>query len=146
MYKRQIITPNLLLERSNNFAKTIDIPKKHLDLVREGMYLVVNKPGGTAYGSKIWSKKYSMVGKTGTAQVISKKNFENLNEEEQKKIDNHALFVGYGPYKDPKYSVAVVIEHGGGGSKAAAPVARDILKYAFDLDAKRKALDEENIL
>ena len=45
---------------------------------------------------------------------------------------DHALFVGYGPYENPRYSVSVVVEHGGGGSTVAAPIARDIMLYALN--------------
>jgi penicillin-binding protein 2 len=121
-----------------NIFSDIDIPKKHMDLVLEGMMNVVNVPGGTAYGSRIKKEGMSMAGKTGTAQVISKKGLENIKDkitpEELEKTKNHALFVGFGPVEKPKYSVSVVIEHGGGGSKAAAPVARDIMEKAQTLD------------
>lgn len=131
------VVPNVIYkekpEIEEKFAD-IDIPKEHFDLVREGMRRVINVPGGTAYGSRTRNSKYSMAGKTGTSQVISKKglkdNIKNMTPEEIEKTKNHALFVGYGPVKDPRYAVAVVIEHGGGGSKAAAPVARDILLEA----------------
>jgi len=123
-------------DMGNIFPK-MDIPKRHMNLLRDGMKNVVNVPGGTAYGSRIQTKGLSMAGKTGTSQVISKKGLENIKDkitpEELEKTKNHALFVGYGPIEKPKYSIAVVIEHGGGGSKAAAPVARDIMEQVQKL-------------
>ncbi|PIR38746.1 MAG: penicillin-binding protein 2 [Alphaproteobacteria bacterium CG11_big_fil_rev_8_21_14_0_20_39_49] len=124
-------------EAAKDFSD-MGIPKNHLNLIREGMINVVNVPGGTAFGSRIMTKGMSMAGKTGTAQVISKKGLENIKDkitaEELEKTQNHALFVGFGPTEKPKYSIAVVIEHGGGGSKAAAPVARDVMEKVQTLD------------
>lgn len=111
--------------------RPLDIPTAHLDLVRGGMISVVNEPGGTAYGSRIQDPLYSMAGKTGTSQVISKKGLESVEHsmtpEELELTKNHALFVGFGPIAAPKYAISVIIEHGGGGSKAAAPVAKDVM-------------------
>jgi penicillin-binding protein 2 len=108
-----------------------DIPESHFALVRQGMNMVVNVPGGTAYGSRLISDKYSMAGKTGTSQVISKKGLkatiDGMTAEEKAKTENHALFVAFGPVENPRYAISVMIEHGGGGSKAAAPVAKDIM-------------------
>lgn len=128
------VKPSLVLNTNENqvpdFA-VLKVPKAHLDLVREGMRRVINQRGGTAYGSRLRSKEFSIAGKTGTTQVISKKNkkkfFDFMTKAEQRKTKNHALFVGYGPVENPRYATVVVIEHGGGGSASAAPVARDIL-------------------
>jgi len=116
----------------------------HLQLVREGMIDVVNGRRGTARASAIKEPGMEMAGKTGTSQVrrISKAEREAgvfKNEDLPWKRRDHALFVGYAPIDAPRYAVAVVIEHGGGGSKAAAPVARDILTMAQKLDALRIA-------
>ena len=109
---------------------------RHLDLVRAGMFDVTNNPRGTAYRSRL--KDAVMAGKTGTTQVraITKLEREQgivKNKDRIWKFRDHALFVGYAPFKDPKYSIAVIVEHGGGGSKAAAPVAKDIMQKALDL-------------
>jgi len=114
----------------------------HLRLVREGMIDVVNGRRGTARASAIKEPGMEMAGKTGTSQVrrISKAEREAgvfKNEDLPWKRRDHALFVGYAPIDAPRYAVAVVVEHGGGGSKAAAPVARDILAMAQKLDAVR---------
>ena len=117
-------------EVKNGF-KSLDIKKAHLDLVRDGMRRVMNVAGGTAYGSKIWDEKYAMAGKTGTSQVISKEklktSIEHMTEEQIKRTQNHALFIGYAPLSHPRYAISVVVDHGGGGSKTAAPVAKDIM-------------------
>ncbi len=85
-----------------------------------------------------------MAGKTGTSQVrrITKAEREAgvfKNEDLPWERRDHALFVGYAPVDAPRYAVAVIVEHGGGGSKVAAPIARDILIAAQRLDAVRVA-------
>ena len=77
----------------------------------------------------------AMGGKTGTSQVrrISMAEREGgvrKNEEKPWRERDHALFVGYAPVEAPQYVVSVVVEHGGGGSKVAAPIARDLLETA----------------
>ena len=96
------------------------------------MVKVVNHQRGTAYRSRIEDETMTMAGKTGTSQVrrITKRERETglvKNKDRPWKHRDHALFVCYAPVHAPRYACAVVIEHGGGGSKAAAPVARDIL-------------------
>ncbi len=115
----------------------LDINPEHLALVRQGMFEVVNSPRGTARGSKISTKGMEMAGKTGTSQVrrITKKERASgviRNADLPWKRRDHALFVAFAPYHDPKYAVAVIVEHGGGGSKVAAPIARDVMRAALE--------------
>jgi penicillin-binding protein 2 len=111
---------------------SLGIAPQHLALVRQALAAVVTQPIGTAYGSRIKEEGMAMGGKTGTAQVRR----ISLAERESGVISNdalpwrqrdHALFVGYAPVNNPRYAVSVIIEHGGGGSHVAAPIARDIL-------------------
>jgi penicillin-binding protein 2 len=104
------------------------IPQEHLNLVRAGMYAVSNDRRGTAYRSRIIGDGMRMAGKTGTAQVSS--NRVNNDEVPWAQRD-HALFVNFAPYDAPQIAVSVVVEHGGGGSKAAAPIARDVTLQAL---------------
>jgi len=111
---------------------SLGISEASLNLVREGMTRVSNHVRGTAFRSRIRHKGMEMAGKTGTSQVrrISKHERDTrvLKNEERPWIQrDHALFVGYAPLVNPRYAVAVVVEHGGGGSKVAAPIARDLL-------------------
>jgi penicillin-binding protein 2 len=103
----------------------------HLALVRKGMVEVVNNPRGTAYASHLAEAPYSMAGKTGTSQVkritLAQRDAGIKNESLPWKFRHHALFVGYGPIEDPKYVTAVIVEHGVGGAKTAAPIAKDIM-------------------
>ncbi len=114
----------------------------HLTLMREAMNAVVNEPGGTAFKSRIKKPEFKMGGKTGTAQVrrISKLERDTRvlkNEELPWKERDHALFVGFAPVDSPRYAISVVVEHGGGGSKVAAPIARDVLELAQQRNTAR---------
>jgi penicillin-binding protein 2 len=102
----------------------LDIDPAHLDLVRAGMIGVVNEPKGTAVRSALTIPNVQMAGKTGTSQVISAKNRGFLKGWEG---ETHALFIAYAPADAPRYAAACVVEHGGGGSRAAAPVVRDVM-------------------
>ncbi|MDH5748806.1 MAG: penicillin-binding protein 2 [Rhodospirillales bacterium] len=119
---------------------SIGVPPEHLNAVLEAMSDVVNSPRGTARGSRIKEPGFEMGGKTGTVQVrrITKAEREQgvrKNEDLPWKFRDHAIFVGFAPISAPRYAVAVVVEHGGGGSKVAAPIAGDILLEAQRLNA-----------
>jgi penicillin-binding protein 2 len=116
-------------------APSMQLDATNLDLVRLGMYRVANETRGTAYKTRINEPSLAMAGKTGTAQVrgISAAEREaGLDAVETPwKYRDHALYVGFAPYDNPRYAISVVIEHGGSGSGAAAPVARDIMLRAL---------------
>ena len=114
----------------------LDIDPNALGIIRSGMYEVSNGIKGTARKSKIAISEISMAAKTGTSQVrniTSKERATGVipNEKLPYNRRDHALFVGFAPYNQPKYAIAVVVEHGGGGSKVAAPIARDIMLRAL---------------
>jgi len=124
------------LDSSNNSKlgnfKNIGINITNLDLVKKSMSFVTNSPQGTAFRARINDPKYRFGGKTGTVQVrrISAEEREvgvKKNKDLEWHERDHALFVGYAPLSNPRYVVSVVVEHGGGGSTVAAPLARDIL-------------------
>ncbi|WP_300520031.1 penicillin-binding protein 2 [Aliiroseovarius sp.] len=111
------------------------INPEHLALARDGMFEVVNAPRGTAGSSRIVAEGLRMAGKTGTSQVRNITTAERArgvisNEDLPWGRRDHALFVCYAPFDAPRIAVAVVVEHGGGGSTVAAPIARDILLQA----------------
>lgn len=121
------------LVRNHNIFKQFDdlkdkplVKEAHLRLIKEGMYRVMNEPGGTAYGKRIDVKGFELAGKTGTSQVISKREKE-MTKAEAEASANHAIFVGYAPANDPKYAISIVVEHGKSGSMAAAPIAKDVM-------------------
>jgi penicillin-binding protein 2 len=121
------IRPKLLLDDETVSDGFIDIDPQYLAAVMEGMDLVTNSPSGTAYGSSIKEEGMQMGGKTGTSQVrritIRGQNQNSIPW----KFRHHGLFVGYAPVEKPEYCIAVMIEHGGGGASAAAPVAHDVM-------------------
>ena len=117
-------------------ATDLGIAAEKLAAVQRGMFAVMNSPTGTAKSSRVTDAALAMCGKTGTAQVrnISAAERETgvvRNENLPWAQRDHALFVGYAPADAPRYAVAVVVEHGGGGSTAAAPIARDALLAAL---------------
>ncbi|MHB1228688.1 MAG: penicillin-binding protein 2 [Halothiobacillus sp.] len=95
--------------------------------VRHGMFDVVNGPKGTA---RRIAAPYLIAGKTGTAQVFTVAQNARYNAKDlAKKLHDHALFIGFAPYDDPKIAVAVIAEHGGSGAGTTAPMARKIMDY-----------------
>tara|TARA_B110000881_G_C18363100_1_gene407390 strand:- start:156 stop:737 length:582 start_codon:yes stop_codon:yes gene_type:complete len=109
---------------------------KNIKLVREAMFASTNEPRGTSYSSRIEDPKYQFAGKTGTSQVkrITKKDRElDLKTFEIPYNErDHALYIAFGPYKNPSYALSIVIEHGGSGSSAAAPIANKLFKLIID--------------
>ena len=131
---RRAVVPRLLINgmnRPDDFAP-LDIAPAALEVVRQGMIKVMYGALGTARTHKLTDTLGGMAGKTGTVQV---KRITKAQREEGivSNIDrpwaerDHALFVGYAPIKKPRFAIAVVIEHGGSGSAAAAPVARNVM-------------------
>lgn len=115
--------------------------QEHVKFVLEGMNRVVNNPRGTSYFRRITEKGYEMAGKTGTSQVVSKREKEMTKAESNVRTNqNHAIFVGFAPVSDPKYAISVVVEHGKSGSGAAAPIGHDILLEAQMLHKKPQFL------
>lgn len=103
--------------------------------IHQGMWNVNNDRRGTAYGSRVEVAEYKIAGKTGTSQVRNISTAERAsgvvsNNDLPWDRRDHALYVGYAPFDNPRYACAVIVEHGGGGSAVAAPIARDILLRA----------------
>ncbi len=115
--------------------KPLDIKKSTLDVIRQAMFGVVNNKEGTAFKSRVINENKIFAGKTGTSQIRQISEDERSkgiikNENLPRNQRDHALFTGFAPFIKPKFAVSVVVEHGGGGAKVAAPIARDILLYA----------------
>ncbi len=126
------VVPKLVKEDynsvDNNYIDNINL--EGIKLIREAMFNAVNNPIGTAYQSRMNSSRL-MCGKTATSQVrrISMKEREDgiiKNEDLPRNQRDHALFVGYYPHINPKYGFSIIVEHGGSGSKSAAPIAKDL--------------------
>lgn len=116
-------------------AQSIGLDPTNLALVQQGMWRVSNNSRGTAYRSRVMGDEFTIAGKTGTSQVRNITVAERAsgvisNADLPWERRDHALFVGYAPFDNPRYAVSVIVEHGGGGSVAAAPIGRDILLRA----------------
>ena len=135
---KQSMENQLLFDTNSEFLgdKKLFKDKKNIKIVQEAMFSSTNERFGTSYKSRIDDPKYQFAGKTGTAQVkrISKRERELDLELEQipYKDRDHALYVAYGPYIKPRYALSIIIEHGGSGSKAAAPIAKKLFKLIID--------------
>jgi penicillin-binding protein 2 len=124
---------------------SMGIRKEHLEVVIAGMNAVTNSPSGTAFKARINEPGMEMAGKTGTSQVRRISMAERAtgvkkNEQLPWRERDHALFVSFAPVQAPRYACAVIVEHGGGGSAVAAPIARDILIECQKRDPGRATL------
>lgn len=124
----------LLNKRKDKKTSESCFTPHNINLIQEGLYKVVKE--GTARTASLGVEGWSLAGKTSTTQVrrMTKKErefgFENVPWHHR----DHAMFMGFAPYENPKYALSIVVEHGGWGSKAAVPIARDLMKmvYAYD--------------
>lgn len=128
-------------EKELSKIKRLDISTKNIEIVKHGMFEVVNGTGGTAGRARFNINGAMMGGKTGTTQVrrisMKERNSGILRDEQLPwRLRNHALFIGFTPVDNPRYSVAVIVEHGSSGSGVAAPIASKILQEALQLDIK----------
>jgi penicillin-binding protein 2 len=135
------ITPRLLksidgIEQPSGGGEPLGLNENNLRTVRRGMFSVSNDRRGTGYRSRIIAEDIRMAGKSGTSQVRNITAAERAagvirNEDLPWERRDHALYVCFAPYDKPRFAVAVVVEHGGGGSRAAAPIARDVMLQAL---------------
>ncbi|MFN3645515.1 MAG: penicillin-binding protein 2 [Gemmobacter sp.] len=117
-------------------AEPLGLKGENLRAVQRGMWAVTNSQSGTAYSSRSTDPATLIAGKTGTSQVRNISAAERArgvlrNDQLPWNRRDHALYVAYAPFEAPRYAVSVVVEHGGGGSGVAAPIARDILLFAL---------------
>ena len=123
---------------------------KNIKIVQEAMFSSTNEVRGTSYRSRIDDPKYQFAGKTGTAQV--KRITKQDRELDLKTIEipyeerDHALYVAYGPYRNPRYAVSILVEHGGSGSSIAAPIAKKLFKKIIDRHQIRKDFNSKKYL
>ncbi|MCA1197446.1 penicillin-binding protein 2 [Sphingomonas sp. R647] len=134
------LLPSLIIDTPKPPLR-LDFPEEHLAIVRAGMDEVVNG-AGTAGASRLPLDGIRMGGKTGTAQVRRIMD-RNRGQGGEWKYRDHGLFICFAPVDNPRYAASVVIEHGMGGSRAAAPVAKDVLTWLFD---RQKAIDALAVL
>lgn len=137
----RVVTPRLIksidgVEQPTGLGAPIGVNENTLRRMRQSMSAVCNHNRGTAYRSRIVAEGMQMAGKTGTSQVRRITAEERArgvtrNEDLPWERRDHALFVAFAPVENPRFAIAVIVEHGGGGSTAAAPIARDILLQAL---------------
>ena len=125
---------------------------KNIKIVQEAMFSSTNELYGTSYKSRIDDPKYQFAGKTGTAQVkrisMRERELDLKIEQIPYKDRDHALYIAYGPYINPRYALSIIVEHGGSGSRTAAPIANDLFKLIIDrndLRNKQKNFEELKI-
>ena len=121
---------------------------ENMKLIQEAMFASTNEVRGTSYSSRIENPKYQFAGKTGTSQV--KRITKKQRALELKTIDipynerDHALYIAFGPYKNPRYALSIVVEHGGSGSSTAAPIAKKLFKLIVDRHELREKIRKQN--
>jgi penicillin-binding protein 2 len=130
----KLLQPRLLMGAPRKPAPNLDVDPAHLAFVRDAMSAVVNERG-TAVGSKLPLDGIQMAGKTGTAQVFR---LGERGHQSNWALRDHALFIAFAPADKPRYAIGCIIEHGGFGASAAAPIVRDSMTYLFD---RQKALE-----
>ena len=149
------IYPKLVLNKDDEDIKQDKFEplyknSKNIKIIQEAMFSSTNEVRGTSYKSRINDPKYQFAGKTGTAQVkritkqdreLDLKTFEIPYEER-----DHALYIAFGPYKNPRYAISILIEHGGSGSSVAAPLAKKLFKKIIDRHEVRKNFNSERYL
>ena len=139
------IYPTLLFDNDNKkedkFISLVN-NRENVNFIQEAMFSSTNEIRGTSYRSRIDDPKYQFAGKTGTAQV--KRITERDRELDLKTSEipyeerDHALYVAFGPYKNPRYAISILIEHGGSGGTIAAPLAKILFKKIIDRHEIRK--------
>jgi len=163
---KQKMAKSILAEKEKTYApirkveelfKIGDIKYPHLfrnpenvKFVLDAMFASTNEVMGTSYSSRIEDQKYQFAGKTGTAQVkrITEKAREldlpisQIPYEER----DHALYIAFGPYKNPRYAISIIIEHGGTGSSAAAPIAKKLFKLIIDRHELREKIKKQDLI
>ena len=127
-----IIEPKIINNGISRDFKKLDKYKDAIEIIKKSMFKVVHEVKGTAFKSK--SEDFIFSGKTVTSQVrritVAERESEDFRKKEVEwEKRDHALFVGYMPHDKPKYSISVVIEHGGSGASTAAPIAKQVFQY-----------------
>jgi penicillin-binding protein 2 len=116
--------------------KTLFRNPENINFVKDALFGATNEPRGTSYRSRLTNKEFMFAGKTGTSQVRKftelQRELEVKNEDLPYEQRDHALFVAFAPYHDPRYALSIIIEHGGSGSSSAAPIAKKIIKRLIE--------------
>ncbi len=147
------IYPKIVANEDNQYEdKFMPLYKKarNIKIIQDAMFSSTNEVRGTSYRSRLEDPKYQFAGKTGTSQV--KKITERDRELDLKTFQipyeerDHALYIAFGPYKNPRYALSIIIEHGGSGGTVAAPLAKELFKMIMDRHEIRKNYDNKKYL
>ena len=118
--------------------------QENVKFVLDAMFASTNEWGGTSYRSRIEDKKYQFAGKTGTAQVKKITKLERELDLDTAQIPyeqrDHAWYIAFGPYKNPRYALSIFVEHGGSGGSIAAPLAKKLFKKIIDRHEEREKI------
>ena len=140
---------NYLEEREYQLYERLYKNSQNINFVKDAMFGSTNEQYGTSYKSRYEDPKYQFAGKTGTSQVKRITEAERKLDLKQSQIEyknrDHALYIAFAPYKEPRYSISVLIEHGGSGSKAAAPLANKLIKKIIDRHKIREQTRKANL-
>ncbi len=119
--------------------------QENINFVKDAMYGATNEVGGTSFSSRLKNKNFIFAGKTGSSQVKRFTESQREAEVKQDQLDyksrDHALFIAFAPVSDPKYAISVVVEHGGSGSSAAAPIAKKVIKKVLERHQEREKIN-----
>ena len=149
------IYPKIIIDdkekiKPNDYYTPLYKNSKNIKIIQDAMFGSTNEVMGTSYRSRIDNPKYQFAGKTGTAQV--KKITERERELDLKTSEipyeqrDHALYIAYGPYVNPRYALSIVVEHGGNGSTTAAPMAKRLFKLIIDRHEMRQSINQKKYL
>ena len=137
------IYPKIVVDKNEDTLENIKF-------VLDAMFRSTNEVYGTSFRSRIDDPKYQFAGKTGTSQV------KRITEEEREldldieqipyKSRDHALYIAFAPYKNPRYAISILIEHGGSGGKVAAPIAKKLIKFVIDRHDLRENRRSQNMV
>ena len=144
-----LLNNSILEDREFQLYEKLYSRPENIDFVKDAMFGSTNEQYGTSFKSRFEDLKYQFAGKTGTSQVKRITEEERELDLKQSQIEyknrDHALYVAFAPYKEPRYSISVLVEHGGSGSKAAAPLASKLIKKIIDRHKLREQIRKANI-
>ena len=139
--KEEFSLKDFTFNNTDRYRKPLFRNQENINFVKDAMFASSNEPGGTSYGSRLKEKKFMFAGKTGSSQIKRFTQEQREAEVKQKDLDflsrDHALFIAFAPYDNPKYAISVLVEHGGSGSSAAAPIAKKVIKKVIERDDLR---------
>ena len=149
IYPKLVINGQEDIEHKDKY-KPLYKNDKNIKIIQEAMFSSTNEIMGTSYRSRIEDPKYQFAGKTGTAQVkritAKERELDLKTSEIPYEQRDHALYIAFGPYKNPRYALSIVIEHGGSGGTVAAPLAKKLFKMIIDRHEIRKNFDTKKYL